>query len=513
MLTAEPFAAPAVVPIFVNAGAALLPTLVASVTSVAAVLFKPREWAGLVRRKPWLPVAVLAIGAGLWFAIAHLASTPAVAAARNSGERAGGAVRKDDWTAIALKLLQDEENAGKTTGVKPSWSYLPEDPNVTQWVLSTPAYADKSNRVICTATAQDVATYYGLLYAVDADTGKRVWQVEKAGDNDLKPFFSSPALSADQKSVVVGQGLHDDADCSLLCFNAETGEFRWKIATPLHIESSPAIHGDLAVVGAGAIEGEDHKPKTHPGFVLAVRISDGKELWRHDVADPESSPAIDDDGTVYIGSGFNGNAVVALRSESGDELKSRNLNREAWKTSAPYPMTSPVTIAGELVICGGGNCDFVYADPKPAGVVMALDRKTGAVKWQTPMDDAVLNHIAVRDGKVFCPVRNGQVAALNLADGKPIWSQPISGRSPVLSGVTLSADGKTLFAASKDGYLALLDPASGKLIDERHPLNRKDKPGERGLTFSTPIAIKDKVFIGSETGGLHCFQSAAATNK
>ena len=112
---------------------------------------------------------------------------------------------------------------------------------------------------------------------------------------------------------MIGQGLHDDADCDLLCLDASSGAVRWQIKTPLHIEGSPAIFGDMVVAGAGAIEGPDHKPTTHIGMVIAVRISDGKKLWQYDMNDPESSPAIDEDGTVYIGSGFQGNAVVALR--------------------------------------------------------------------------------------------------------------------------------------------------------------------------------------------------------
>ena len=61
-----------------------------------------------------------------------------------------------------------------------------------------------------------------------------------------------------------------------LCFDTASGmRLRWAVKTPLHIESSPAIFGDMAVVGAGAIEGSDGKPTGDPGFVFAVRISDG----------------------------------------------------------------------------------------------------------------------------------------------------------------------------------------------------------------------------------------------
>ena len=147
---------------------------------------------------------------------------------------------------------------------------------------------------------------------------------------------------------------------------------------------------------AGAIENDEHKATSHPGMVVAVRISDGKELWRAQVNDPESSPAIAEDGTVCIGSGFNGNAVVALRSESDEELKAKHLDRLLWRAPAPYPITDAITLAGDLVIVGGGNSDYVYADPHPAGVVMALDRQSGAVKWRSPLPDAVLGSIAAR---------------------------------------------------------------------------------------------------------------------
>jgi len=500
----DPFATVGVVPIFVNAGAALVPTLVASFTSVAAILLKPKELLALFRRKPWVPVAVILIATGLWFGIARLLSTPASAAAstKKTPETALASRGADYWTNFALKQIQEEANAKKTTGVIPLWDF-PADEGM---VLSTPTVSTGGDRVFATAAVQDVASYFGVLYCADAMTGKPIWKAEKAGDEDLKPFFSSPTLSADGKYLVIGQGLHDSADCSFLCFETATGALHWKVKTPLHIESSPAIRGDLAVVGCGAIEGPDHKPTSHPGYVLAVRISDGKELWRHDVADAESSPAIGDDGTVYIGSGFNGNAVVALRGESDEELKSKNLKRELWKTPAPFPITGPVTIVGDLVLVGGGNSDFVFADPKPAGVILALDRKTGVVRWQAPMDDSVLNQMVASDGKLYAAVRNGSVVSLNLADGKPIWTKRVSGNTPVKAGIALQ--GQTLFTVSCDGYLILVNAADGSVI-EKHPLNAKGKPGQGIYSLSTPMLAKDKLYVGSETGGLHCFQSVA----
>jgi outer membrane protein assembly factor BamB len=106
------------------------------------------------------------------------------------------------------------------------------------------------------------------LACLDGETGKPLWQTtEVKGEGPqtqnsvfgnpapLRPFFSSPAVTQDGKYLVIGQGLHEDRDCSLLCFDASTGQLRWAVKTPLHIESSPAIAGDVAVVGAGAVEG------------------------------------------------------------------------------------------------------------------------------------------------------------------------------------------------------------------------------------------------------------------
>lgn len=494
-----------VVPIFVNAGASIAPLIIGSLTAFFAILLKPKELLSLFKRKPWVPLAIFAGGAGIWLLGVHLFSTPAQAAAMKQTDGAAAAVHTD-WNAFALRLIRDQENAAKKTGIKPTWDYFPDGKDGAAMVLSSPAFSKNANRVIGTAAVQDVASFFGLIYCVDAASGKQVWKMDKADNEDLKPFFSSPALTADEKWIVVGQGLHADADCYLLCFNAETGELKWKVKTALHIESSPAIRGDVAVVGAGAIEGADHKPTSHPGYVFAVQISTGKELWRHDVNDPESSPAFAEDGTVYIGSGFNGNAVVAMRSESDDDLKAKGLKREVWKISAPYPITGPVTVYEDLIFIGGGNGDFVYEDPNPAGVVMAINRKDGSIKWQQKMAAAVLGKIVVSNGRVFCPVRNGEVVALNLSDGKPVWNKAVSGKSPVLAGLALSNDGQTVFAAAKDGTMALLSAADGSLVDKTYPLNATGKPGKSGLTLSTPTLAGGKVFVGSETGGLHCFE-------
>ena len=516
-----------VVPIFVNVGAAALPAVVGAAASAAALVLRPRQLLRACRRRPVLTLIVLAGIAGAWAGGAMLLGGQGDA----SRPRRARAAQRTDWAKVALAIIRRRQGGpvpgwtpggpadnGPTVlgrdfsrrsydggpvplGLRLLWEHCQED----TMFLSSPAVT--GGRVYGAFCQLDVTGKYGGVVCLEAATGKLVWQVSSIGGEDLKPFFSSPAVTADGRRLIIGQGLHTDRDCSLICLDAATGKLLWRVKTPLHIEGSPAIRGDVVVVGAGAVEGPDRRPVGDPGFVLAVRISDGKVLWRCRIADPESSPAIAADGTVYIGSGFNGSAVVALRPDSDDELRRRGLGRVLWRTGAPHPVTGAITLAGDLVIVGAGNGDYVFANPRPAGVVVALDRRTGKVRWQKAMADAVLGAVAAGGGKLICPVRNGEVVALDARDGKVLWRRRVSGRAPVLAGPAFA--GRYVYAVSRDGYLAVIDGRDGKLV-EKHYLNDEARPGELGLTLSSPTIAGGLVLVGSETGGLRCYVGGGA---
>jgi outer membrane protein assembly factor BamB len=382
--------------------------------------------------------------------------------------------------------------------LNPLWAYKPED----TVFFADPAIAGK--RVFAAGCQADLGGYTGLLTCLDFDTGKALWQVAQSDDEPLRPFFSSPSVTPDGKYVIIGQGLHQDRDCSLLCYQAQTGKPVWAVKTPLHIESSPAIFGDLAVVGAGAIEGNDGKAVGNPGFVMGVRISDGKMIWKQAVNDPESSPVIDQTGMVFIGSGCNGQAVVAIRSESDEVLQQRKLERLAWRTEVGQPMLGPITLAGEMVIAAGGNGDMVHSSRQPQGLVVALDRQTGKILWQTSLADAVLGAVGYRDGIMVCPVRNGEVVALAASDGHILWRAHVSGSAPVLAGCIVTAD--RTYAVSNDGYLVAFATGDGKVLEKVY-LNDQGKPGT-GLSMSSPQIIDNRIVVGTETGGLRCLQGS-----
>ncbi len=530
----------AVVPIVFNAGAAVLPAVLAGLVSVAAMLVRPSQWGRICRERPWIPaILVVALASGV-FAWQFWPSSPATAPRRTIV--AGG---NTDWTAVALAYLRENEslpprdadplppttphdlidspvisraNPQRTgyaggpspASLRPVWNFIDPDDDLAQYLGSVAVHGSSVYAASATLTPPTSA---GALVCLDAATGRKRWVTYEApafnggGAAAFKGIFSSPAVTADGRYVIVGEGLHADRDSALMGFDAHTGTLRWRVVTPLHIESSPAIEGDIAVVGAGAVEvGTHHKPAAgdDPGFVMGVRISDGQLLWKHPVNDPESSPAIAD-GIAYIGSGVNGHAVVALRIDDDQTLAQQGLTREVWRTNTDYPAVGSVTLIDDLVLIGCGRGDFVFADPHPIGVVLALDRRSGAVRWQVALPDTVLASIAAHDGVAFAPCRNGELIAINLTDQSIRWRTRISGNSPLMAGPAVTDT--HVYVVSNDGYLAVLDRHNGTLL-EKHYVNRPGRPGELGLSISGPIVAHGRVYVGSETGGVHAFEGS-----
>jgi outer membrane protein assembly factor BamB len=62
-----------------------------------------------------------------------------------------------------------------------------------------------------------------------------------------------------------------------------------------------------------------------------------------------------------------------------------------------------------------------------------------------------------------------------------------------------------VYAVSSDGYLRVLNAKDGSLVEE-HYVNRADRPGEMGLSISSPTISGGRLYLGTETGGLRAYE-------
>lgn len=96
--------------------------------------------------------------------------------------------------------------------------------------------------------------------------------------------------------------------------------------------------------------------------------------------------------------------------------------------------------------------------------------KPPKVLWRVPMSDKGFAGPSVADGKVFIIDRKGDqdlVRALNLADGKDVWSFPYAEPTKENYGharATPTCDGDKIYTLSTGGQLHCLNAADGKLV-------------------------------------------------
>ena len=131
--------------------------------------------------------------------------------------------------------------------------------------MGAPAY---DNGVIYTTGGK-------LLFALDSETGKEVWRVEKDA------MFLGLAVA--NQHVYVGNW-----DLHLYAFDQSTGKEHWKFKGKGEFWSAPAVNGDM--VYAGNID----------QYVYALNTQTGELLWSYKTGGDAVSEPLIADGVVYV---------------------------------------------------------------------------------------------------------------------------------------------------------------------------------------------------------------------
>ena len=120
--------------------------------------------------------------------------------------------------------------------------------------------------------------------ALDPTNGAALWT-----DDTLGSVAASPLLTSAQPDGLVVVGSFD----GFLRAYTQDGDRVWETGLRDHIYASPAQMADGTIVQPGA-----------DGTIYALAPLDGTIRWAFDTAEPiRSSPAIDGDGNIYVGSG------------------------------------------------------------------------------------------------------------------------------------------------------------------------------------------------------------------
>jgi outer membrane protein assembly factor BamB len=278
---------------------------------------------------------------------------------------------------------------------KEKWKFKSRMP-----IASTPAIGDQTIYFVSST---------GALAAIDLASGQPKWvfateyerKFEARNLHGYPPaaqsipdawdvFISSPALA--NGKVYFGSG-----DGNVYAVDAKTGLLQWKFATKDVVHASPAVAGGIVYVGSWdsalyALDAETGQ--------LKWTFEAGQDPTIHNQVGFQSSPAIVD-GTVYVG--CRDAHVYAIDAATG---------RKRWD----YP-TSKSWVIGTPAVRDG----TVYVGTSDTARIMALDAKTGRLKFNFSAKAYVFSSAALAGDLLYVGNHAGRLFAVNAKTGDMAW--------------------------------------------------------------------------------------------
>jgi outer membrane protein assembly factor BamB len=273
----------------------------------------------------------------------------------------------------------------------------------------------------------------------------------------------------------------------------------WKVAADFG-HSSPIVWGERVFLTASVRKlpkGSDQAADNQRHRVACYRTADGMKLWQTDVEPGPwdtvfsfTAPTPVTDGRRVFA--FFGSATVAALDFDG---------KLVWQKKLPGPFkaewlsSSPVLWRDTL---------FVFVDASNDSWMLALDKKTGGVKWglKRKQHDRAHNSspllVPVKDKVQLIVAGGGAVQGLDPTSDKVIWSCKWGGnRYPSL----VSGPG-LVFATGDGGESLAIDPTGEGDVSKTHVKWRHTKTPQG---FGSPVVVGSCLFRASPPGIIRCW--------
>ena len=311
------------------------------------------------------------------------------------------------------------------------------------------------------------------LYAVDGETGQRLWRRSHRG---LDETSITPIPGTDLVLLSLDEGKRSQLEAiDLLSGNSiwQSDKVKGDVMQ-LAVEPESDLLAVVLVIKGFSEIGKELKREP---VVHVLNLSSGVELWKHQLkSDVEMMPArfgenlgkvphtLDNyraplilDGRLFLF--YEGATSYDARTGEEREREEFTINEDALALTD----ADPVFDENNIYISGRGK-------------VRAIERKTGKVIWKaddlgvTPEMAILGNTLYVRTGGQFTSIRDGEikkhgpfgVSAIDTRTGERIWRY--KGADKGITNFVFS-DVNTIFIADKDDLIAI-DAKSGKRLNK-----------------------------------------------
>jgi len=409
----------------------------------------------------------------------------------------------------------------------------PEMPNVL-WVYKSPEHFVAS--VVPGSKSLFVsglgAFNTGVFHAISLDqrpTERVTWS--KIAPYIKRPTVCAPAITGGL--VIFGDGMHQTDDALLYCVKADTGLPVWSFSVPgklVHIEGSPTVDRGKVYVGAGAagvicldstrltLNGKEQSLSTVIPF-LTKEWTELTAAYERDkkknpqLAIPPSADALPKPvpklqwqqgrgkwhvdapiavvgeyvfaASAYLDAEKVGKcSLLCLKASDGSVVWDAKLNLNPW--GGP-------TIAGHTILVG---CSSIRFDrkliPKAKGEVVALNVADGRVLWRQEVTGGVLSSIAFKDSLAIYTCTDGKIYARKYLTGELVWTY--DAKTPFFAGAAIA--GKVVYAADLKSMVHAVELSDGK---KRWVFDVGSDPSvqARGTVFGSPVVHGGNLYVAT----------------
>jgi outer membrane protein assembly factor BamB len=318
------------------------------------------------------------------------------------------------------------------------------------------------NRVYVQNPAGRGAAMQERVMALDADTGKMVWEYKfNVFQSDVPPHrvgWASPAADPDTGNIYALGG------CALVVGLSKDGKLLWERSVGEEFAAftthggrtmSPIIDGDLVIVSAAISSWGTQGNRAHR--FLALDKKTGDIVW---VSTPGGRPydtayALPTIATInglrLLIAGTGDGAIHAMKPQTGEKV---------WSfVAAKRAINTGVVVKGTNVIVSHGDENF---DTSELGMIAAIDgSQSGDIKttkWAVKGDQFGFSSPVIDGSRVYQVENGSRLKAYDLESGRELWRQSLG---TVQKAPLVLADGK-LYVGTESGKFFIVRPTAEK---------------------------------------------------
>ena len=329
----------------------------------------------------------------------------------------------------------------------------------------------------------DPNTHRDIVYCLDADDGKGVWEHGYLCRLEPKQYQGGPGATP---AVDGGRVYTFSKAGDVFCLDAATGEVRWgkNLVSELGVKKptwgfagSPVVWGELLILSAGTSG-------------VALNKDTGEVVWQNGSEAAGYSTAV-----PFKAEGKEMIALLDAKSLVGLEAVSGKIKWQIkWPTKDGFNMADPVIAGGEL------KSIFVSSGYRQGSAKIETGFDSARILWK---NQSMRNHLAtcvLIDGHLY-GFDYWTLRCVDFESGQVKWSYRGLGQGTL----TASADGRLIILGEK-----------GKLVVARANSDRFDVISQMqavvGKCWTVPVLSEGRIYVRNATGELVCLDVSLETN-